>query len=48
MSNTPWHSMAYSEYFQENQMVREENIDRGKVKDKIRLGLNCGETSILQ
>lgn len=33
--------MVYSGYFQEK--LGEENVDRGEMKDKIRLRLSCGK-----
>lgn len=38
----------YSGYFQENEMVGKENVDRSKVEDEIRPGHNCRKIWTLQ
>lgn len=43
---TAWHNMVHTVYFQEK--VGKENVDRGKMKDKISLRPSCGKIWVLQ
>ena len=43
---TACHNMVHTVYFQEK--VGKENVDRGKMKDKISLRPSCGKIWVLQ